>query len=547
MSIRKKGLLRIVVCLIAAVLLLAGNSDAATFTVTTNADSGPGSLRQAVLDANATVELDEIRVDAGVGVITLASEVNISSPLMIRGGGATVKGNSTRLFSVTGGTVGFDRITFTGGKSFSGNGGAVNIEGDAKADFANCTFFNNDAGSRGGAVCVAGTRLDSTTFLNCTIAGNSAERGGGVAVLLGAVSFAGSIVTGNAERGGLAQGADVYADSGGSVFNSGRYNVIGQTNAPASFGSAQGNHTSVSSADVFFTIPLALVSMDGARVLKLSSLSGNVARDLIPEGSAGFPDVDERGAKRPQLLGLDAGAFELSPIPIASVDLKGSPYIQLGTTAPYTVGVHPADATRNIRAYKDGIEWSVSDAGVISVDASGVVSALRTGDAILYARAHGWDAAGNTTVSSTVSLKIRVGTTPLPVPEVTVKALSGVTMKTNTTRTVKPEVVVSLAGVPAEMDYRLTVSSSNPGVASADVAADGKSILMAARALGTSEITVTASSRNSAGTGTSAPVTFTLTVSDKKGSGKKGGGGCDAGFGGLALALAALFLVRRKV
>lgn len=546
MSIRKKGLLRIVVCLIAAVLLLAGNSDAATFTVTTNADSGPGSLRQAVLDANATGDLDEIRIDAGVGVITLASEVNISSPLMIRGGGATVRGSSTRLFSVTGGTAGFDRITFTGGKSFSGNGGAVNIEGDAKADFVNCTFFNNDAGSRGGAVCVAGTRLDSTTFLNCTIAGNSAERGGGVAVLLGAVSFAGSIVTGNTERGGVAQGADVYADSGGSVFNSGRYNVIGQTNAPASFGSALGNHTSVSSADVFFAIPLGLVSMDGVRVLKLSSLSGNVARDLIPEGSVGFPDVDERGAKRPQLLGLDAGAFELSPTPIASVDLKGSPYIQLGTTAPYTAGVHPADATRNIRTYKDGIEWSVSDAGVISVDASGVVSALRTGDAILYARAHGWDAAGNTAVSSTVSLKIRVGTTPLPVPEVTVKALGGVTMRTNTTQTVKPDVVVSLAGVPAEMDYRLAVSSSNPGVASADVSADGKSILMAARALGTSEITVTASSRNSAGTGTSAPVTFTLTVSDKKGSGKKGGGGCDAGFGGLTLALAALFLLRRK-
>ena len=88
MSIRKKGLLRIVVCLIAAVLLLAGNSDAAMFTVTTNADSGPGSLLQAILDANATVDLDEIQVDAGVGVITLASEVNISSPLMIRGGGA---------------------------------------------------------------------------------------------------------------------------------------------------------------------------------------------------------------------------------------------------------------------------------------------------------------------------------------------------------------------------------------------------------------------------------------------------------------------------
>ena len=60
MSIRKKGLLRIVVCLIAAVLLFVGNSDAATFTVTTNADNRPGSLRQAVLDANATVDHYEI-------------------------------------------------------------------------------------------------------------------------------------------------------------------------------------------------------------------------------------------------------------------------------------------------------------------------------------------------------------------------------------------------------------------------------------------------------------------------------------------------------
>ena len=167
MLIRKKCVLRIVVCLIAAVLLLAGSSDAATSRVTTNVDSGPGSLRQAVLDANKTPgEADEIQIDAGVGVITLASEINISDSLIIKGGGVTVKGSSTRLFGVTRGMVGFDSITFTGGKSFSGNGGAVNIEGAAKADFVNCTFFNNDAGSRGGAVCVASTQPDATTFLN---------------------------------------------------------------------------------------------------------------------------------------------------------------------------------------------------------------------------------------------------------------------------------------------------------------------------------------------------------------------------------------------
>ena len=544
MLIWKKGVLRIVVCLIAAVLLLVGNADAATFRVTTNADSGAGSLRQAVLDANATVELDEIQIDAGVGVIALASEVNISSPLKISGGGVTVKGSATRLFSVTGGTVGFDRITFTGGKSFSGNGGAVNIEGAAKADFVNCTFFDNDAALKGGAVCVASTQPDATTFLNCTVAGNSAENGGGVATVRGITVFSGTIVVGNIERGALPKGADVYAEASGTVSNTGSYNVVGHTNMPGSFGAAQGNHASVSSADVFGKRPLALTAVDKVQVLKLSSLSGNVARDLIPMDSVlKFPKEDERGARRPQLLGLDAGALELSPVPVASVDLKGSSYIQLGTTERYTVAVHPDDATRDIGTYKDGIEWSVSDAGVISVDASGGVTALRTGNAVLFARVHGWDAAGNTTVSPMVSLKIRVGTTPLPAPKVKLEALGDRSMTLGTTQRLQPTVRVTLLDEPSDIPYSLSAFSSSPAVADAEVLPDGKSILLTAKALGKCPITVTATAENGAGPASDSQ-TFILTVSDK--SSGKGGGGCDAGWSGLTLALAALFLLRRK-
>ena len=526
----------------------AGDAKAATLTVTTGADKGEGSLRQAVLDANATAGLDEIQIDAGVRVITLASEVNISSPIMIRGGGVTVKGSVTRLFSVTGGTAGFDRITFTGGNALSGGGGAVNIDGPAKADFVNCTFFDNGASADGGAVCVASSSLDATTFLNCTIAGNSAMNGGGVAVLKGTTLFTGSIVTGNTERGALPQRADIYGNSdGGGVINAGRYNVIGHTNLPASFPSASewGNYALVGSADVFQAAnPLALTTVDGAQVLKLSSLSANVALDRIPTGSAGFPKEDERGGKRPQLLGLDAGAFELSPVPVASVDLTGSPYIQLGHTESYSVAVHPSDATRDTRLYKDGIEWFVSDPSVISVDRSGVVSALRTGDAILYAQAHGWDASGNAISTSSVSLGIRVGVTPLPVPEVTLKPLNDLTVGLGATQTIRPEVVVSLAGVPAAMDYRLSAFSSNTGVASADVSADGKSVVLAGRALGTAQITVTAKASNRLGSGVSDPVTFALTVSDKRSSG--GGGGCDAGVSGLALAFVGAFLISRR-
>jgi hypothetical protein len=47
-------------------------SGAATFTVTTTADSGPGSLRQAILDANASAGLDTIAfaVTGAVYVVT---------------------------------------------------------------------------------------------------------------------------------------------------------------------------------------------------------------------------------------------------------------------------------------------------------------------------------------------------------------------------------------------------------------------------------------------------------------------------------------------
>ena len=83
------------------------------------------------------------------------------------------------------------------------------------------------------------------------VAGNSAENDGDIAVVRGTASFSGTIVTGNTERGALPQGADIYSDVNGTIANTGSYNIVGYTNVSGSFGLAQGNHTSVSSADVF--------------------------------------------------------------------------------------------------------------------------------------------------------------------------------------------------------------------------------------------------------------------------------------------------------
>ena len=56
----------------AAALLLAKGAAAADFTVTTNADSGGGSLREAIGLANGAAGADRILFSIGSGAVTIA-------------------------------------------------------------------------------------------------------------------------------------------------------------------------------------------------------------------------------------------------------------------------------------------------------------------------------------------------------------------------------------------------------------------------------------------------------------------------------------------
>src|SRR5262245_46535522 len=70
----------------------------AIFTVTNTADAGAGSLRQAVLDANAAMGSDTIAFDATFSnpqTITLASELSVTGPV-------TITGPSAGLLTVSG-------------------------------------------------------------------------------------------------------------------------------------------------------------------------------------------------------------------------------------------------------------------------------------------------------------------------------------------------------------------------------------------------------------------------------------------------------------
>ena len=76
------------IAFIALLCVLSSVASAATFTVTTTADSGAGSLRQAILDANAGAGLDTIAFaipGAGVHTIAVGSELTITDAVLIDG------------------------------------------------------------------------------------------------------------------------------------------------------------------------------------------------------------------------------------------------------------------------------------------------------------------------------------------------------------------------------------------------------------------------------------------------------------------------------
>ena len=85
--------------------IMSAPAGAATFTVTNLNDSGAGSLRQAILDANAAAGDDTVQFQSGLsGTILLASQLAINSNLTINGPGASVLAisgnNSTGIFFI---------------------------------------------------------------------------------------------------------------------------------------------------------------------------------------------------------------------------------------------------------------------------------------------------------------------------------------------------------------------------------------------------------------------------------------------------------------
>jgi predicted outer membrane repeat protein len=222
------------------------------FTVTNTADSGTGSLRAAVLSANAAHGTDTITIASNVtGTINLSTALPIlKANITITGPGATKLtvngGNHGSVFIVGVFTSEIEGLSITGGYSNLG-GGIANYGGNLTV--ANCVITNSTTtpGGHGGGIF---NGRGSLNIVNSTISGNSAAsgygityytsnvryygEGGGVFNGGGKVTISGTTISGNsANRGG-----GIYNNGGAMTLTSST--VTGNTSQQSMLNSAGG-------------------------------------------------------------------------------------------------------------------------------------------------------------------------------------------------------------------------------------------------------------------------------------------------------------------
>jgi hypothetical protein len=174
--------------------VLEGRSLPSAFTVTNVGDSGGGTLRQAILNANANPGPDTIAFDSTFfstprTILLTSGQLTISDSLAITGPGAaglTVSGNNAgRIFNITNGAgefaVNLSGLTLTGGRTTGSDpGGAIDIQvRDGNVAISDCVIDGNTAaGSVGGAIAINADN-GSLSMLRSTISNNSASGAGG--------------------------------------------------------------------------------------------------------------------------------------------------------------------------------------------------------------------------------------------------------------------------------------------------------------------------------------------------------------------------------
>jgi len=320
---------------------------ASDFVVTSLADSGPGSLRAVLLQAN-TLPPVSVQISFSVsGVIKLESPLTVGHGMIIDGGGRIIISGQSQtqvLVAPCCGGVLIQNLTIANGKGVSG-GGIYHSE-FSDLFLKNVTFENNSA-TTGGALynpIDAGVVIDS-----CTFVGNSATSGGAIFTSINAdLTIVNSTFSGNhATTGGAIyehssrlgisfstlSGND--ADEGGAIYRYFFSPSITLRNTIVANSGAGGNcacrdHPSGCITDGGGNLSYPDNTCPGIVAdPKLGPLANNGGLTKTMSLSAGSPAIDaaadcrdfssvvasdQRGVPRPQGLRCDIGAYERSAI-----------------------------------------------------------------------------------------------------------------------------------------------------------------------------------------------------------------------------------------
>ena len=200
-----------------------------TLTVINTNDSGPGSLRQAILDANsngATTNTIQFAPALAGQTITLTSgELDITKSLNIVGSAETISGNnSSRVFAFDSGTDTLSGLVITNGKSTSTSLGGGGILNEANLTLIGVALTHNTAVLGGGIENADGGTL--TVDLS-VIAENTATNGGGIINSGSTLTVNASLVTGNSAS---TAGGGVDNSNGGTVTLN--FSVVAGNSAP---------------------------------------------------------------------------------------------------------------------------------------------------------------------------------------------------------------------------------------------------------------------------------------------------------------------------
>jgi len=240
-----------VFCFCVVWLALAGTAHAADQVVTSNADSGAGSLRQAISDAGDGDTIT-FNLSSGNETITISSELSLEfSPaksVTINGDNSagsgtnvTVRvsttgagGSAYRVFKVNPGSdkqVIFKNMTLKGGDvseegASDRDGGVIKFsQGEGTLTLDNVTIDGGEA-ARGGCIYavdfneIMTLNIYNSTLKNCRADGtwtSGAGRGGGLDLREMRVNIATSTISNNTSKGAssnVADGAGVFANGG---------------------------------------------------------------------------------------------------------------------------------------------------------------------------------------------------------------------------------------------------------------------------------------------------------------------------------------------